>query len=212
MRVWDLPIRLFHWLLVILVAVSWLSAEERRMDIHLLSGLGVLGLVVFRLLWGLFGSSTARFASFVRGPGAVIAYLRGQGGEKRAGHNPLGALSVLALLGLLAVQVGTGLFASDTDGLDYGPLNFLVSYDLAETLSDIHETTFDLLTVLIVLHLAAIAFYLVMRRRNLVRPMVIGRDPQVTAGEMVPAGPVRFLLAAVPAATFAYAAGQGFFL
>lgn len=212
MRVWDLPIRLFHWLLVILVAVSWLSAEERRMDIHLLSGLGVLGLVTFRLLWGLFGSSTARFASFVRGPGAVIAYLRGQGGEKRAGHNPLGALSVVALLALLVVQVGTGLFASDTDGLDYGPLNFLVSYDLAETLSDIHETAFDLLTVLIALHLAAIAFYLFARRRNLLRPMVTGRDPQVTSGEMVPAGPLRFLLAAVPAAAFAYAAGQGFYL
>lgn len=212
MRVWDLPIRLFHWLLVILVAVSWLSAEERRMDIHLLSGLGVLGLVVFRLLWGLFGSSTARFATFVRGPGAVIAHLRGQGGEKRAGHNPLGALSVVALLAVLVVQVGTGLFASDTDGLDYGPLNFLVSYDLAETLSDIHETAFDLLTVLIVLHLAAVAFYLLARRRNLLRPMVTGRDPQVNAGEMVPAGPLRFVLAAVPAAAFAYAAGQGFFL
>ena len=178
----------------------------------LFRSLGVLGLVVFRLLWGLFGSSTARFASFVRGPGAVIAYLRGNGAQKRAGHNPLGALSVVVLLGLLAVQVSTGLFASDTDGLDYGPLNFLVSYGLAETLTDIHETAFDLLTVLIVLHLLAVAFYLFVRRRNLVRPMVTGRDPQVTVGEMIPAGPVRFLLAAVPAAAIAYAAGQGFFL
>ena len=212
MRVWDLPIRLFHWLLVILVAVSWLSAEERRMDIHLLSGLGVLGLVVFRLLWGLFGSSTARFAAFVRGPRAVIAYLRGQGGEKRAGHHPLGALSVVALLGLLAVQAGTGLFASDTDGLDYGPLNFLVGYGTAETLTDIHETAFDLLSVLIGLHLLAVAFCLVARRRNLIRPMITGRDPQATAGELVPAGPLRFLLAAMAAAAFAYAAGEGFFL
>lgn len=212
MRVWDLPTRAFHWLLVILMAVSWFSAEERRMDIHLISGLTVLGLVVFRLLWGLFGSSTARFASFVRGPGAVLAYLRGHGAEKRAGHNPLGALSVVALLGLLAVQVGSGLFASDTDGLDYGPLNFLVSYDMADILTDIHETSFDLLLALVALHVAAVLFYLFVRRRNLLRPMVTGRDPGVIAGEMVPAGPLRFVLAAILAAGFAWAAGQGFFL
>ena len=83
---------------------------------------------------------------------------------------------------------------------------------MAETLTDIHKTAFDLLTVLIVLHVAAIVFYLAVRKRNLLRPMITGRDPQVTAGEMVPAGPLRFLLAAVPAAALAYAAGQGFFL
>lgn len=212
MRVWDLPIRVFHWLIAALVFVSWGAAEWRNMELHYLSGLAILGLLMFRLLWGLFGSSTARFASFVRGPAAVRAHLRGSGDAVRAGHNPLGALSVLALLGLLAIQTGTGLFATDTDGLESGPLSFLVSYDIADLLTEIHEVTFNLLLAMIALHVAAIAWYLVVKRRNLVRPMVTGRDPQVTAGELVPAGPVRFLLAAALAAGFAWAASKGFFL
>lgn len=212
MRVWDLPTRLFHWLIAALVFVSWGAAEWHTMELHYLSGLAVLGLLVFRLLWGLFGSSTARFASFVRGPSAVRAHLRGRTDPQPAGHNPLGALSVLALLGLLAVQVGTGLFATDTDGLESGPLSFLISYDTADLLTEIHEISFNLLLAMIALHVAAIAWYLVVKRRNLVRPMVTGRDPQVTAGEMQPAGAVRFLLAAVLASGFAWAASKGFYL
>lgn len=212
MRVWDLPTRAFHWLIAVLVFVSWGAAEWHNMEVHYLSGLAVLGLLVFRLLWGLFGSSTARFASFVRGPSALRNHLRGSLGPVRAGHNPLGALSVLALLTLLAIQTGTGLFATDTDGLESGPLSFLVSYDIADLLTEIHEVSFNLLLAMIALHVAAIAWYLVVKRRNLVGPMITGRDPQVTAGEMTPAGPVRFLVAAVLAAGFAWAAGQGFFL
>lgn len=212
MRVWDLPTRAFHWLIAVLVFVSWGAAEWHNMELHYLSGLTILGLLAFRLLWGLFGSSTARFASFVRGPAALRAHLSGSGEGGRAGHNPLGALSVLALLALLAIQTGTGLFATDTDGLESGPLSFLVSYDTADLLTEVHEIAFNLLLAMIALHVAAIAWYLLVKRRNLVRPMVTGRDPQVTSGEMQPAGVVRFVIAAMLAAGFAWAASKGFFL
>ena len=113
--IWDLPIRLFHWVLVGLIAFSWWSAEYHYDDLHIWSGIAVLTLLIFRFLWGVFGSSTARFASFVRGPRAVFGYLRGQ--WRGIGHNPLGALSVIALLGLVTVQTVLGLIASDEDGL-----------------------------------------------------------------------------------------------
>ena len=136
--VWDLPTRLFHWLLVILIAVSWWSAETRTMEWHYRSGLAILGLVVFRIVWGVIGGSTARFASFVRLPGAALSYLRGQAQDK-AGHNPLGGYSVILLLAVIAAQVSGGLFASDTDGLESGPMSFLVSYELSREITDLHE-------------------------------------------------------------------------
>src|SRR5690349_24353754 len=104
-RVWDLPTRLVHWLLVLLVPFSWWTAESGRLEWHRWSGYGLLGLVLFRVYWGFFGSSTARFSRFVRGPRAIVAYLRGRL-PASVGHNPLGALSVLALLGLLIAQIG----------------------------------------------------------------------------------------------------------
>lgn len=175
-RVWDVPTRAFHWLLVVLVGFSWWSAENREMEWHALSGLTVLGLIVFRLVWGFIGGSTSRFSSFVRSPATVIDYMRGSAGPTRPGHNPLGGYSVLALIGVLALQVGTGLFATDVDGLDSGPLSFLVSFDAGRAAAEVHEVAFNLLMALVVLHVAAIFFYLYVRRRNLLRPMVTGRD------------------------------------
>lgn len=211
-RVWDLPTRLFHWALVVLIAISWWSAENGAMDWHLRSGLAVLALIVFRLLWGLFGGSTARFAAFVRGPGAVIAYVRGEGGPTRPGHNPLGGYSVLALLAVLAVQVATGLFATDVDGLDSGPLSFLVSFDQGRAAAEVHEVAFNLLMALAAIHVAAIAFYLFVRRRNLVRPMVTGRDAALggSEGTLREAPLWRLLVAVAVAAAFAWWASQGF--
>ena len=107
--IWDLPTRLFHWMLAGLVGFSWWTAETHRDDLHIWSGMAILTLLIFRILWGFVGSSTARFANFVRGPRAVFGYLRGD--WKGVGHNPLGAISVVALLGLLMVQVGLGLIA-----------------------------------------------------------------------------------------------------
>ena len=131
-RIWDVPTRLFHWTLVGLIGFSWWSAEEEHLDWHLWSGLAILSLLIFRLLWGLVGSSTARFANFVRGPKSILAYLKDMKGWRPIGHSPLGALSVLAMLAAIAVQVGLGLFAIDKDGLYEGPLAYLVSLDASE--------------------------------------------------------------------------------
>jgi len=177
-RLWDLPVRLVHWSFVIGIGLLWWSAENHRMDLHFKVGLVMLGLVMFRLLWGLVGSSTARFASFVKGPAAIRAYLAGQKAGTAAhvvGHNPLGALSVIALIGVLVLQIGLGLFAQDTDAVNSGPLNFLVSYDLAVEISEIHEAVFNVILGLAGLHIAAILYYRFIRHDNLVSPMLTGR-------------------------------------
>lgn len=199
-RIWDLPVRLFHWAIVLLVPALWATHQWELMDVHILLGEIMLGLVLWRLLWGVLGSSTARFASFVRGPAAVLRYLRG--GGKAFGHNPLGGWSVVAMLLLLAVQVGLGLFAIDEDALFGGPLSHLVSYDAARTLAERHETIFWVLVGLIALHVGAILWYRIARRDDLVTPMITGRgDPVEGAGPLVPAPLWRFLLSVVLAAS-----------
>ncbi|HTU13496.1 MAG TPA: cytochrome b/b6 domain-containing protein [Allosphingosinicella sp.] len=194
-RIWDLPVRLFHWSIVLLIPALWWTAENGRMELHLLLGEILLGLLLFRLLWGVLGSSTARFASFVKGPVAVIRYLRGNG--PGIGHNPLGALSVVAMLLALGVQIGLGLFASDEDGIYAGPLSHrMPDLESAHELAERHETFFWVLVALIALHLLAVLYYLVVKRSNLVAPMVTGRGPAGEAGQaMVPAPWWRFVLA-----------------
>jgi len=237
-RIWDAPTRLVHWLLVALVAFSWWSAENHHMDWHRYSGYTLLGVLVFRVYWGIVGSSTARFAQFVKGPRAVMAYakslrdsnganlssvipaqagihaldteikidsrLRGNDGTRieqinlvpllrdstsaltseptaysqqptaSLGHNPLGALSALALLGLLIAQVSLGLFAVDVDGLESGPLSYLVSFETGRLCAEIHEWVFNTLMVFVTLHVGAILFYLIAKRDNLLGPMITG--------------------------------------
>ena len=170
--IWDLPTRLFHWLLVILIGFSWWTAEYHYDDLHIWSGIAVLSLLIFRILWGIVGSSTARFASFVRGPKAVLGYL--QGSWRGIGHSPLGALSVVALLVMIGIQVGLGLFASDEDGIVQGPLARLVSIDAGDWAREWHEELFNALLALIGLHVAAIVFYR-LRGKKLVGPMITGR-------------------------------------
>jgi cytochrome b len=171
-RIWDAPTRLVHWSLVALVAFSWWTAENGRMDWHRYSGYAVLGVLVFRLYWGIVGSSTARFAQFVKGPQTIVQYLRAK--TVVAGHNPLGALSVIALLLLLMAQVGLGLFAVDVDGLESGPLSHLVSFEDGREYAKSHELVFNILMAFVVLHIAAILFYLFVKRDNLIAPMVTG--------------------------------------
>ena len=170
--IWDLPIRLFHWVLVGLIAFSWWSAEYHYDDVHIWLGIAVLTLLIFRILWGFFGSSTARFANFIRGPRAVFGYLRGE--WRGIGHNPLGALSVVALLGLVSLQVGLGLIASDEDGLMQGPLANLVSIGVSDTATELHEELFNVLLALIGLHIAAILYYR-FKGKKLVSPMITGK-------------------------------------
>lgn len=172
--VWDLPVRLVHWSIAALVALSWWSAENSVDRVHFWSGYTLLFLLAFRILWGFAGSSTARFAGFVRGPRAVAAYLR-DGRQDRPGHSPIGALSVLAMLAALLVQISTGLVQIDDDDFVEGPLSGLVSYDTALLAHDVHETSFNILLALIALHLLAIAYYRLVRGRSLVPPMINGR-------------------------------------
>ena len=171
--VWDLPIRLFHWLLAGLIAFSWWSVNYHHTGWHIWSGCAILTLLIFRLLWGFVGSSTARFASFVHGPRAVVDYLRGS--WTGLGHTPLGALSVIALLVAISVQVGLGLFAEDEDGIYMGPLSRLVSSDTSDKVRDIHELWFKVVLGLIVLHILAILYYRLFRRQKLTGAMMTGR-------------------------------------
>jgi cytochrome b len=177
--VWDVPTRLVHWLLAALIGFSWWSVHNDHTDWHIWSGCAVLTLLVFRLCWGFLGSSTARFANFVRSPSVVRDYLRGK--WRGVGHTPLGALSVLALFGALAVQVGLGLISEDEVGLYLGPLARLVSSDTSDRARDLHETWFNVVLAVILLHVAAIIFYRV-RGKHLTKPMLTGRtrlDPGV---------------------------------
>jgi cytochrome b len=210
-RVWDLPTRLFHWSIVLSIGMSWWSAENHEMGWHLTFGLIALGLVLFRLIWGLIGGSTARFSSFLRSPGSIVSYL-GSNSPRRAGHNPLGGYSVIFMLLVLVLQVATGLFAVDVDGIESGYLSHLVSFDQGRLAASIHETSFNVLLALIGLHILAILFYLVFRRRNLVVPMVTGTDRQIETadGALVSAGPVKFVVAAGLAVGIAWWAGTGF--
>lgn len=173
--VWDLPTRLFHWSLVILVALAWWSAEQGLDDLHLWVGYAVLFLLLFRIGWGFIGSSTARFAAFVRGPEAIARYVRDRFHWPLPGHAPLGAWSVVALLALLLIVVGTGLFALDQDGLFGGPLAHLVSIGASDIAYELHEELFNVLLALIALHVAAILLYRVLLGRNLLGPMISGK-------------------------------------
>lgn len=177
-RVWDLPTRLFHWSLVILFITSWISAEigGTAMQYHFWSGYAILTLILFRILWGLFGSETARFAHFLRSPLAAWQYARGFFKPVYAatlGHNALGAWSVLAMLAFLLAQASTGLFANDDISTE-GPLYKLVSKDTSDLLTRIHHLSFNVLLVLAGIHIVAIVLYRVLHRENLLKPMLTG--------------------------------------
>lgn len=152
------------------------------LDLHFWSGFAILFLLIFRLLWGLFGSSTARFANFVRGLTAIRGYLSNPRGWNAVGHSPIGALSVLALLGLIAVIVATGLvqFEKEHGELIVGPLAHLVREDVSEAAHDLHEIFFNVLLAFIGLHIAALLFYRLVLGKRLVGPMISG------SGEFLP--------------------------
>lgn len=212
-RVWDLPTRLFHWLLVALFGFSWWSAENGVMDWHRLSGSVLFGLIVFRLIWGFAGGSTARFRAFLRSPMRVIAYMRSPASaERKPGHNPTGGYSVVIMLLLFAIQIGSGLFAVDVDGIESGQLSHLVSFGQGRVAAEVHEISFTALQVVLAVHILAALFYLVVRKRNLIGPMFTGVDKQITdaRGALRPAKPVRFVIAFVVSAALAWWTAKGF--
>ena len=182
--VWDLPTRLFHWGLVIAVTTSLLSEQIGEMDIHVISGHVVLTLVLFRIVWGFVGGRHARFIDFVRGPSTVIRYAKSMFDglhTSSVGHNPLGALSVIAILAILSVQVGTGLFAND-DILIEGPLYELVSKSTSDMLTYYHRLSSNVLYGLIGLHLAAVAFY-TFKGEKILGAMIHGTKEDVAPSE-----------------------------
>jgi cytochrome b len=178
-RVWDLPTRLFHWSLALTVVGSVVTGQVggNAMVWHTRLGLVVMALLLFRLVWGFVGGYWSRFASFVYGPSSVMAYLRGDsgpGGRYDIGHSPVGALSVFALLGMLAIQVTTGLVADDEIATT-GPLNRFVSNATANVASGWHgEVGKTVLIVLVLAHVATVLYYLWRKRRNLIAPMLRG--------------------------------------
>lgn len=206
-RVWDLPVRLTHWSFAFLVPALWWSAENSQWALHKRFGVVLFGLLIFRVLWGCFGTRTARFASFVKGPSAVIAYVTGKAGSvvHSIGHNPIGALSVIGLLGVMSVQVGAGLFAGDPYDGATGPLNALVKVSTAAALTEWHEWFYWVVLGMVALHLSAITFYGVVKQDDLVSPMVSGAKlikADVEPNELTPW--VRFVVCAVFAAGTAF--------
>ncbi len=170
---WDLPLRVFHWSLVVAVTAAIVTGElgGAWMPWHGRAGLLIVGLLVFRVAWGVLGSATSRFTHFAPSPGRLIAYLRGR--WRGVGHNPLGALAVFALLGLLSLQAATGLFGND-DIAFAGPLNHLVDDTLGSRLTGWHRLLAWGLFALTALHVLAIAFHVLVKRHRLIRPMVSG--------------------------------------
>ena len=210
-RVWDVPTRVAHWLVVLLVGASWWTAETGRLEWHRWSGYTLLGLVIFRIYWGLVGSSTAKFTGFVRGPRAIASYLKG-GWTATAGHNPLGALSVVALLVLLLVQITLGLFAVDIDGIESGPLSLYVSFEAGRVASSWHCDVFDVLLGLIALHVVAVAYYVFFRNQALVSAMVSGGRayPAPRPASMRPASLLRLAVGIVIATALTWMVTRAF--
>ncbi len=176
-RIWDIPTRLFHWVLVLLVFFSWLTQAKGWMQLHFLSGETILALLLFRIVWGFAGSESSRFGSFLKSPMAALRHLkdlRKREPDTELGHNAAGGWMVLGFLGLLLLQVGTGLFSNDDDSFVEGPWRHLVSKDVSDQLTKLHDYVFDLIEIAIVLHVAAILVYLALKGHNLVRPMIVG--------------------------------------
>lgn len=210
-RVWDLPIRLFHWLLVASIAFAYISGQlgGNLIDWHARAGFFIVGLVVFRLVWGVVGTPTARFATFVRGPAAIAAYLRGE--WRGIGHNPLGALSVLGLLALVGAQAATGLFTND-DIAFQGPFADWVGKELSDRFHGWHALLQNGLQALIGVHVAAIVFYARVKKENLVKPMITGwteAPATTTPASRRGGGVVAFVVSALIAGAATWAAAGG---
>jgi cytochrome b len=203
--VWDPLLRLTHWSFPLLIPAMWWTAETSKWGLHKRLGLVLLGLLLFRILWGFVGPETARFSQFVKGPRALLAYLSGktEEGGIAIGHSPLGGLSTVVLLGAMLLQASLGLFAGDPFDGTTGPLNGFVGARLADLITELHETFFWIIAGLVGLHLAAITLYAA-KGKDLLSPMIGGTVPPARGLKGI--GPVPWgkgLAAAIFAAGFA---------
>ncbi|MBU8543482.1 MULTISPECIES: cytochrome b/b6 domain-containing protein [Roseomonadaceae] len=186
LKVWDPWIRLVHWAIVLLIPLSWWSAETHRFDLHVLSGYTILTLLIFRIAWGFVGSQTARFRNFLASPLEAIRHLghfRRRQAAVEIGHNAAGGWMVLVLLGLLLAQAVSGLFADD-EIFTRGPLARAVDPATSALATSIHLRVFWGIVAAAVLHILAILLYRLVRKQNLVGPMITGalRLPVVYRG------------------------------
>lgn len=184
-KVWDLPTRVFHWSLVLSVFACWFTIENRWILAHQVSGAAVLGLLIFRLLWGIVGSRTAKFTDFVKWPWTAARYLWSslhKHDDYHTGHNPAGGWMVIAVLVILGFQGITGLFANNDLGFS-GPLADHVSKDTSDKATQLHVLNFNLILALVWLHLIAVFLYVLVKRQNLVRAMITGKKPVEQAGK-----------------------------
>lgn len=181
-RVWDLPIRLFHWLLVACIIGSLVTIHlfDSAVELHAYFGYCILTLLVFRIIWGFVGSKYARFASFVPNRESILNYLQGKS-PRFLGHNPIGALSVFALLFVLSVQVVTGLFVDDEIAFQ-GPFAKYASNAVVSLLSEIHQGNQVVIYALITIHILAIGYYKKFKGENLIKPMITG-DKEIDPSE-----------------------------
>lgn len=187
-KVWDVYLRLFHWLLALCIIVSFVSVRMDEMEIHFISGHVILALIIFRILWGFVGSRTALFSSFIKGPKATWRYLKTSDSPEfkpMIGHSPIAALSVIALLLTISAQVVTGLMSDDEMFLQ-GPLAQFVSYETAYQATTYHAYIPKFIVGLVILHILAIIFYKFVKKENLVQPMITGsktlRDEDIERG------------------------------
>ena len=181
-KIWDLPTRIFHWSLVVCVSAAFITGTlggkisgtlggSSMIEWHSYFGIAIIGLLAFRITWGVIGSTYSRFTQFVPGPGRVIAYLRGR--WHGHGHNPLGAFSVLALLAVLVFQGVTGLFSTDDIAFN-GPLYRLISSETSNWLTSLHRKDMWVIGILVTLHIGAIFFYTLFKEEDLIEPMITG--------------------------------------
>lgn len=186
MPIWDLPVRLFHWILVALLGYMWWSGKNGWLESHKIAGYAILSLLVFRVVWGFVGSDTARFLFFLRSPFEALRHLARitkREPDHELGHNAAGGWMVLGLLGLLFAQVLTGLAANDDVSIE-GPLARWVGKATSDWLTSWHHFMFKVIQVAVVLHVLAIIIYAVLKRHDLVRPMITGK--KTMPGSMAP--------------------------
>ena len=212
MRVWDLPVRLFHWLLVVLLPALYISIKAGQPQVHFVLGYVVMALLLFRIAWGIVGSDTARFARFLASPVSALAHLRHLGRREpdtQVGHNAAGGWMVVLLLLLLAVQVASGPFARNRHNVE-GPLTKYADAPTIQLMSLIHSANFNIILAAVGLHVLVIAVYALAKRQNLVRPMVTGKKrlPAATRAPRMASPWLALLLLLLVAAAVAALATQ----
>ena len=188
--IWDLPVRIFHWAFAITILSSWFTAEQgsEYIELHMQLGYVALGLILFRILWGIVGPKHARFSNFIPSPRSLLAYLKDIKKDKTTpGHNPLGALMVVLMIVLISAQAISGLFIND-DVFSSGPYYGSVGKDIEKIMSFIHHNAFNFMIGAIFLHLLAIFFYWRVKKQNLVVPMITGKktDKHANASDAIP--------------------------